>query len=155
MQATLRACTRNLVVNKEQQCSSRSFSTRLPKYVDRFTYLLYQLDYNNIRIAFSRKLHSGIEINDQLLLFCRHAAMPLKISHSSTSHHLGNSSLRRTHLCHGTIDPEALTDRNTPISELQKLLQTAIDSEDYAVAAQLRDEIEYVFIYFLSFFLYF
>jgi protein-arginine kinase activator protein McsA len=78
--------------------------------------------------------------------------MPLKISYRSTSHHLDNSSLRRSHLCHGTIDPEALTDRNTPISELQKLLQTAIDSEDYAVAAQLRDEIEYVEIFLLEFF---
>jgi protein-arginine kinase activator protein McsA len=49
---------------------------------------------------------------------------------------------RPSHLCHGTIDPEALTDRTTPISELQEQLQDAIDSEDYAVAAQLRDEIE-------------
>ena len=47
-----------------------------------------------------------------------------------------------THLCYGTIDPEALTDRTIPISELQKQLQVAIDSEDYTVAAQLRDEIE-------------
>ena len=31
-----------------------------------------------------------------------------------------------------------------PISELQKQLQDAVDDEDYAVAAQLRDEIEYV-----------
>ena len=55
-------------------------------------------------------------------------------------HRSGPSQL----ICHGTIDPEALTDRNIPISDLQKQLQTAIDSEDYAVAAQLRDEIEYV-----------
>jgi protein-arginine kinase activator protein McsA len=64
-------------------------------------------------------------------------------------------NLRSSHLCHGTIDPEALTDRTTPISELQKQLQDAIDNENYTVAAQLRDEIEYgkkkcVFIFFLD-----
>lgn len=44
--------------------------------------------------------------------------------------------------CRGTIDPDVLTDRSTPISELQRLLQAAVDGEDYTVAAQLRDEIE-------------
>jgi protein-arginine kinase activator protein McsA len=71
--------------------------------------------------------------------------MPLN-SHRSRHHPRWCSSstlkTRISHLCHGTIDPEALTDRSTPISELQKQLQDAIDSEDYAVAAQLRDEIE-------------
>jgi len=42
----------------------------------------------------------------------------------------------------GATDPEALTDREIPLSSLQRQLEDAIDNEDYGTAAQLRDEIE-------------
>jgi len=69
--------------------------------------------------------------------------MPLISRHSS--HHFDSPlflKARISHLCHGIVDPEALTDRSVSISELQKQLQNAIDNEEYTVAAQLRDEIE-------------
>ena len=40
------------------------------------------------------------------------------------------------------FDPELLTDPDVPLSKLQELLDAAIEDEDYAVAAQLRDTLQ-------------
>jgi hypothetical protein len=40
------------------------------------------------------------------------------------------------------IDPEVFTDPDVPLSKLQQLLDAAIDDEDYATAAQLRDTLQ-------------
>ena len=45
-------------------------------------------------------------------------------------------------MARSAIDPEALADREVPLSKLQQQLDKAIDDEDYGTAAQLRDEIE-------------
>lgn len=55
---------------------------------------------------------------------------------------LPQPSRSRGSLVARAVDPDLLTDPDVPLSRLQQLLDEAIDQEDYAAAAQLRDTLQ-------------
>lgn len=54
----------------------------------------------------------------------------------------GKTAIARAKVVTRAFDPEILTDPDVPLSKLKAMLNTAIEEEDYDLAAQLRDTLQ-------------